>query len=182
MTRRHGRSRSSLEVQHADDPAPALVPAHWMIAIIVQAAAVAHQRAAGRRRNQFAKRVNAILARQRSTPTSGLRFSPTRIYSHPPAKCSPSSRIALLAYAQNAALAQGEELRSNAGARDRARSGDLVFFRHALYQLSYPGPKLKVKGKRGKVKDQFELAFYLLPFAFSALVGDDGLEPPTTSV
>lgn len=28
------------------------------------------------------------------------------------------------------------------GARDRERSGDLVFFRHALYQLSYPGVRL----------------------------------------
>lgn len=47
---------------------------------------------------------------------------------------------ALLTNAQNAALASSEKPRSNAGARDRARSGDLVFFRHALYQLSYPGP------------------------------------------
>ncbi len=35
---------------------------------------------------------------------------------------------------------------SSAGAKDRARSGDLVFFRHALYQLSYLGlTKLRVQ-------------------------------------
>jgi hypothetical protein len=43
-----------------------------------------------------------------------------------------------------------------------------MFFRHALYQLSYPGKFLfACKKRKGR------------PFA---LVGDDGLEPPTTSV
>jgi hypothetical protein len=45
----------------------------------------------------------------------------------------------------------------NAGAKDGGRSRDLVFFRHALYQLSYLG-------------------------TLNCLVGDDGLEPPTPSV
>ena len=59
---------------------------------------------------------------------------------------------ALLTNAQNAALASSEKPRSNAGARDRARSGDLVFFRHALYQLSYLGlAEFKVKSSKLKV-------------------------------
>ena len=59
-------------------------------------------------------------------------------------------------------------IRNRNGARDRERSGDLVFFRHALYQLSYPG-RLTQLNFRSKHQRAF-------------VVGDDGLEPPTSSV
>jgi hypothetical protein len=62
-----------------------------------------------------------------------------------------------------------QDRHNETGARDRERSGDLVFFRHALYQLSYPG-----KGSQGfAFRSKHQRAF---------VVGDDGLEPPTSSV
>src|SRR5579859_5597964 len=62
-TRRHRLARAPLEIEHTDDPAPALIAAHGTIAIVVQAAAIAHQRAARRCGNQVSERVNTILAR-----------------------------------------------------------------------------------------------------------------------
>jgi hypothetical protein len=45
LAARHWRALAPLKVEHADDPAPALVLAQRVIAIVMQAAAVAHERA-----------------------------------------------------------------------------------------------------------------------------------------
>lgn len=57
----HRRSGAPLEVEHADDPAPALVLPQQMIASVVQAAAVAHECAARLIRDDLAERIDPIL-------------------------------------------------------------------------------------------------------------------------
>jgi len=60
---RHDPAPAPLEPQHADDPALADPGAPDVSIGVVQAAAVAHQRAAGRCRDQLAERRDAILSR-----------------------------------------------------------------------------------------------------------------------
>ena len=71
-------------------------------------------------------------------------------------------------------------LTSLSGAKSRGRTGDISIFSAALYQLSYLG--VVIADGRFQIGDcttalQSEI-FNLQSF----LVGDDGLEPPTSSV
>jgi hypothetical protein len=56
----HRCSHATLEVEHADDPAPALILAQRVILLVVQAAAIAHQRAARRGCDNIAEWADAI--------------------------------------------------------------------------------------------------------------------------
>src|SRR5262249_41974105 len=83
--RGHDRPPPAAELQHAGDPALADVPPPDFTLVVVQTAAVAHERAALRRRNQIAERRHPVLQWHRLPPPSvGNRHECVRFPQRPP--------------------------------------------------------------------------------------------------
>ena len=71
---RHRFARAALEVEHADDPASALILAHGVIMLVVQAATIAHQRAARCGCDDDTEWADAILVRHLVHATAGIHM------------------------------------------------------------------------------------------------------------
>src|SRR5207245_10304846 len=90
LTRHHDRAVSSLELQQADDPALDGEGTADALRGVVQAAAVAHERAAGWRGDQLAEWRDAILKRH-ALSAAGLRGT-ARLPARPCSRCRRRSR------------------------------------------------------------------------------------------